>query len=288
MDVNRLEQAVLRLAFEAEAPITTASVAYYLGIPSRQANQLLNQLLSEGTLELDSDGVGNLYYRVPTCVSAQNVAALKRGEMRNHAAAQHARQRGIRSRVEQDPNPRRLISSDKEPPTSAGRPQSKNPVKKSVKDNSKWPTAARRMAATDATLETCGRSPLVVSTEVRCEPQAVAGRGQLTACDAREVSTRGEADWFDPKPMSTDLAIRDDNEEMDLYLEEPQHQPGMALLLSLILCGTGQIYNGEVTKGIIMMVLCFLLWFMLLGWVVHIWSIVDAVIVAERLNRSTE
>ncbi|MBA2664038.1 MAG: hypothetical protein H0U74_17240 [Bradymonadaceae bacterium] len=59
----------------------------------------------------------------------------------------------------------------------------------------------------------------------------------------------------------------------------------MALLLSLILCGTGQIYNGEVSKGIIMMVLCFLLWFVLLGWVVHIWSIVDAVVVAERINR---
>ncbi|AWV91378.1 hypothetical protein DN745_07050 [Bradymonas sediminis] len=60
----------------------------------------------------------------------------------------------------------------------------------------------------------------------------------------------------------------------------------MALLLSLILCGTGQIYNGEVSKGIMMMVLCFLLWFVLLGWVVHIWSIVDSVVVAERVNRS--
>ncbi|QDG54959.1 hypothetical protein FIV42_24430 [Persicimonas caeni] len=68
-------------------------------------------------------------------------------------------------------------------------------------------------------------------------------------------------------------------------LERPEHQPGMALLLSLILCGTGQIYNGEVSKGIMMMVLCFLLWFVLLGWVVHIWSIVDSVVVAERLNR---
>jgi TM2 domain-containing membrane protein YozV len=69
------------------------------------------------------------------------------------------------------------------------------------------------------------------------------------------------------------------------HIEQPEHQPGMALLLSLILCGTGQIYNGEVSKGITMMVLCFLLWFALLGWVVHIWSIVDAVVVAERMSR---
>ena len=68
-------------------------------------------------------------------------------------------------------------------------------------------------------------------------------------------------------------------------IEQPEHQPGIALLLSLILCGTGQIYNNEVSKGIMMMVLCFLLWFVLLGWVVHIWSIVDAVVVAERINQ---
>jgi TM2 domain-containing membrane protein YozV len=61
----------------------------------------------------------------------------------------------------------------------------------------------------------------------------------------------------------------------------------MSLLLSLILCGTGQIYNGEVSKGIMMMVLCFLLWFVLLGWVVQIWSIVDSVVVAERINRNS-
>src|SRR5690606_19835276 len=45
--------------------ITTASVAYYLGLPSRRCNELLNALLAEGVLELDSDGEGNLFYRVP-------------------------------------------------------------------------------------------------------------------------------------------------------------------------------------------------------------------------------
>ena len=45
MEVQRFEQAILKLAFETEARITTASVAYYLGIPSREANRLLNLLL---------------------------------------------------------------------------------------------------------------------------------------------------------------------------------------------------------------------------------------------------
>jgi TM2 domain-containing membrane protein YozV len=121
----------------------------------------------------------------------------------------------------------------------------------------------------------------------------------LASCDepvpgVREVEggtyITGDDLWFGDHrnegalvPVSGDTALA-----RDYYIEQPEHQPGMALLLSLILCGTGQIYNGEVSKGIMMMVLCFLLWFVLLGWVVHIWSIVDAVVVAERLNRSTE
>ena len=71
----------------------------------------------------------------------------------------------------------------------------------------------------------------------------------------------------------------------DYIIDQPEHQPGMALLLSLILPGTGQIYNGEMSKGIMMMVMSFLLWWVLLGWVVHIWSIVDAVVIAERMSR---
>ena len=55
MNLQEFERAVLKLAFETEARITTATVAYYLGVPSREANELLNQLLTDGLLELDSD-----------------------------------------------------------------------------------------------------------------------------------------------------------------------------------------------------------------------------------------
>ena len=65
MDVQRFEHEILKLAFETNARLTPASVAYYLGVPSREANHLLNTLLEEGVLELDSDADGNLYYRVP-------------------------------------------------------------------------------------------------------------------------------------------------------------------------------------------------------------------------------
>src|SRR5690554_6659392 len=78
MELYEFEQAVLKLAFETESRITTASVAYYLGIPSREANRLLNLLLEEGTLELDSDENGNLFYRLPQAEAKdKTIAELK-------------------------------------------------------------------------------------------------------------------------------------------------------------------------------------------------------------------
>lgn len=52
--------------------------------------------------------------------------------------------------------------------------------------------------------------------------------------------------------------------------------PGVALILSLIIVGVGQFYNGDVGKGIGMMVLCVLLWTFYLGWIINIWAMIDA------------
>jgi TM2 domain-containing membrane protein YozV len=59
---------------------------------------------------------------------------------------------------------------------------------------------------------------------------------------------------------------------------------GVALLLSLLICSVGQIYNGQVGKGIGMFFLALVLWFVLLGWVVWIWSIIDAYQTAKAMN----
>lgn len=52
--------------------------------------------------------------------------------------------------------------------------------------------------------------------------------------------------------------------------------PGVALLLSLLLCGAGQLYNGQVGKGILMFIGCVVLWALFLGWIINIWSMIDA------------
>lgn len=64
----------------------------------------------------------------------------------------------------------------------------------------------------------------------------------------------------------------------------PDKSPGLALFLSLVIVGLGQLYNGDVLKGILMFFACILLWVVFLGWVINIWSIVDAYGRAKELR----
>jgi TM2 domain-containing membrane protein YozV len=52
--------------------------------------------------------------------------------------------------------------------------------------------------------------------------------------------------------------------------------PGIALVLSLLIVGLGQLYNGDVFKGIMMFIFCILLRTIFLGWIINIWSMIDA------------
>ena len=50
----------------------------------------------------------------------------------------------------------------------------------------------------------------------------------------------------------------------------------IAALASFFIPGLGQLLQGRVIKAAIMFVLAAVLWVVLLGWVIHLWSIVDA------------
>lgn len=66
--------------------------------------------------------------------------------------------------------------------------------------------------------------------------------------------------------------------------EAASKSPGVALLLSFFISGAGQMYNGQVAKGILMLLGTIALWFVLLGWTVWIWSMVDAYSTAKKLH----
>lgn len=69
-----------------------------------------------------------------------------------------------------------------------------------------------------------------------------------------------------------------------LNSEAASKSPGVALLLSFFISGAGQMYNGQVGKGFLMLIGTIALWFVLLGWTVWIWAMVDAYQTAKRMN----
>lgn len=50
----------------------------------------------------------------------------------------------------------------------------------------------------------------------------------------------------------------------------------LAALCSFFIPGLGQLLQGRLIAAGIHFVLAFLLWFILLGWIIHLWSIIDA------------
>jgi TM2 domain-containing membrane protein YozV len=50
----------------------------------------------------------------------------------------------------------------------------------------------------------------------------------------------------------------------------------IAALASFFIPGLGQLLQGRVLMALLMFVLAGVLWWFLLGWIVHLWSIIDA------------
>lgn len=50
----------------------------------------------------------------------------------------------------------------------------------------------------------------------------------------------------------------------------------IAALCSLIIPGLGQLLQGRILMAVIQFVLAGILWVFLLGWIIHLWSIIDA------------
>lgn len=50
----------------------------------------------------------------------------------------------------------------------------------------------------------------------------------------------------------------------------------IAALASFFIPGLGQLLQGRLLLALVMFVLALSLWFILLGWVVHLWSVLDA------------
>jgi TM2 domain-containing membrane protein YozV len=57
----------------------------------------------------------------------------------------------------------------------------------------------------------------------------------------------------------------------------------IAALASFFIPGLGQLIQGRPIKAAIMFVLAAVLWFFFLGWIIHLWSILDAALWKARV-----
>ena len=56
----------------------------------------------------------------------------------------------------------------------------------------------------------------------------------------------------------------------------------IAALASVVIPGLGQLIQGRLLKAVVMFVLAGILWWFLLGWIIHLWSILDAALWKPR------
>lgn len=62
----------------------------------------------------------------------------------------------------------------------------------------------------------------------------------------------------------------------------------LAALASLVIPGLGQLLQGRFLLALFMFVMTWLLWLILLGWVIHLWSIIDAALFEPPYRRRYE
>ena len=56
----------------------------------------------------------------------------------------------------------------------------------------------------------------------------------------------------------------------------------IAALCSFFIPGLGQLLQGRLLMAIVQFLLAGLLWFILLGWIIHLWSILDAALFTPK------
>ena len=56
----------------------------------------------------------------------------------------------------------------------------------------------------------------------------------------------------------------------------------LAALCSFFIPGLGQLFQGRLLMAVLQFGLAVLLWLVLLGWVVHIWSVINAALYKAR------
>lgn len=272
-------QAVLGIFFEeGVTTLSPAHLAYRMGVPVREAEALLDEMVTQDLLALDFSGDHDFGYRLPP------------GTLPPEARQPHSPQTEASQAVlSQHPAPREHSpyaaypggeAFDGVSETSRNAASSSHPAN-AYNSAPRWaappPSHSAWPDGTDGTDGSVGP----IRTSSRGYAQPAHPHHRPTSAPSAPPSP------FTNSPFSTTadarrqelVPLRDNLPRQHL---RPDRRPFVAGLLSFLFTGLGQVYNGEPLKGGLMFATSMMLWLFWMGWVVSMWSIADAYTVAQR------
>ncbi|TXD34647.1 hypothetical protein FRC96_13605 [Lujinxingia vulgaris] len=269
-------QAVLGIFFEeGVTTLSPAHLAYRMGVPVREAEALLDEMVTQDLLALDFSGDHDFGYRLPpgTLPPKPRQPHSPQTEASQAVLSQHpGRQRSSSPYAAEAQDGAYGVSSPAHYAAGSSHPAQA------------YGSAQRREAPP------ISYSASADGTDGSVGPIRTSGRGYAQPAHPHHRPTSSPSAPpapFSNSPYSTAadagrqelVPFRDNLPQQHV---RPDRRPFVAGLLSFLFTGLGQVYNGEPLKGGLMFATSMMLWLFWMGWVVSMWSIADAYTVAQR------
>jgi len=239
------EQLILEMVFEVGyEKLTPATVAYFLRIPIKTAEAHLDELAKDSVLDIEVDDSGRIFYVLPSPFEPSD-QIMNQTVMRRSA-------RGLGSHF-----------AVAELAKKSEREDDALPVSDVIRD------AQRR--------EREGTSPAPSELDAPHAEQS----HPLVLPDPREPAETDVICNYAPERSDSSLVPAEPS-EADLAALRTAPNPAVPMLLSFFWPGLGQIHNGQPGKGLLMFFTSAFLWLLFLGWVVTIYSVIDAGVIAGQ------
>jgi hypothetical protein len=259
------EQAILEMVFDAGYDqLTPATVAFHLKIPIKTAEQYLDELLRDAILEMDLSEAGHITYRLPEA-SRPPAETLARTRRYRATHGEGGASLMLPAGVVLHP-PSHAALANFTPPAPPAPPAPPVPP----------PALSYHLSAGD-------------------QPAGDHFIATLRHHDWSASPSSPNSDWatrapsypltegHPPRQSSAHNLTRPSSNHLDLASD--RRNPTGSMLLSLLWPGLGQVYNGQPGKGVVLFFSSAFLWMAFMGWIVHVYALVDAGLVAQQINR---
>ena len=302
--MNEREHAVLSLFYdEGNKELTPSFLAYRMRITTRDATALLDGMVTTGTLDLHFDDQGNISYRLPP---SEQIRIDRQRRTPSAQPRQSAAPHGP------SPSARGASAYDGPQPPLRERPPGGVDATAGYADGSagySQPFQGAQPAhdGTDGSVRSArpvqwaapqGPAPTAspAQSDQFYEDWYADGQAEHPGRPRRgQPRTSQNAYAAGPAPYYQGQGNLPDRQALTPYQSQGQlarayygppgqRIPILAGALSLLLPGLGQFYNGEFVKGVMLPICCLFLMVFGLFWIVWIWSVIDAYMVAEQHN----